>query len=45
VKQIIQYFSANPDEMELELHRHAAYLLDKGMVREAWQVLLLSSNA
>jgi flavin reductase (DIM6/NTAB) family NADH-FMN oxidoreductase RutF len=45
VKQIIQYFSANPDEMELELHRHAAYLLDQGMLREAWQVLLLSSNA
>lgn len=40
LKQIIQYFSPNPDEMELELHRHAAYLLDQGKVEAAWQVLL-----
>jgi hypothetical protein len=41
VKNIIQYFSPNPDEMEFELHRHAAELLDEGKVREAWQVLLV----
>lgn len=41
LKQIIQYFSPNPDEMELELHRHAAYLLDQGKVEAAWQVLLV----
>jgi flavin reductase (DIM6/NTAB) family NADH-FMN oxidoreductase RutF len=42
LKQIIQYFSTNPDEMELELHRHAAHLLEQGKVQEAWQVLLSS---
>ncbi len=40
LKQIIQYYSINPDEMEKELHRYAAGLLDKGKVNEAWQVLL-----
>ena len=44
VRQIVQYFSPNPDEMEAELHRHAAFLLDQGKVREAWQVLLFSSG-
>lgn len=42
VKEIIQYFSPNPEEMELELHRHAAHLLSQGKVREAWQVLLIT---
>ena len=42
VKEIIQYFSPSPEEMELELHRHAAYLLDQGKVKEAWQVLLIT---
>jgi hypothetical protein len=42
VKEIVQYFSPNPEEMELELHRHAAHLLNQGKVREAWQVLLIS---
>ena len=42
VKEIIQYFSPNPDEMELELHRHAAHLLNQGKLREAWQVLLIT---
>ncbi len=41
VKEIVQYFSPNPEEMELELHRHAAHLLNQGKVREAWQVLLM----
>lgn len=42
VKEIVQYFSPNPEEMEVELHRHAAYLLDQGSVHEAWQVLLIA---
>ena len=40
VRQIIQYYSINPDEMERELHRHAARLLDAHQTAEAWQVLL-----
>lgn len=40
LKNIIQYFSVNPDEMEKELHSYAAQLLVKGKVDEAWQVLL-----
>lgn len=41
VKNIVQYFSINPEEMERELHTYAKELLDKGMVKEAWQVLLV----
>lgn len=40
LKNIIQYFSINPDEMEKELHTYAKELLDKGKANEAWQVLL-----
>jgi flavin reductase (DIM6/NTAB) family NADH-FMN oxidoreductase RutF len=40
LKQIIQYYSINPDDMEKELHSYAKTLLDAGKVREAWQVLL-----
>ena len=40
LKQIIQYYSINPDEMEKELHRYAKELLDAGHVSEAWQILL-----
>jgi flavin reductase (DIM6/NTAB) family NADH-FMN oxidoreductase RutF len=40
LKNIIQYFAINPEEMESELHRYAAQLLDKGQVDDAWQVLL-----
>jgi len=40
LKEIILYFSINPDEMEKELHTYAKKLLDDGKVREAWQVLL-----
>ena len=40
LKNIIQYFSINPDDMDTELHRYAAVLLDAGKVNEAWQVLL-----
>lgn len=40
LKQIIQYYSINPPEMEQELHRYAAQLLNQDKVHEAWQVLL-----
>ena len=40
LKQIIQYYSINPDEMETELHSYAKKLLEEGKVNEAWQVLL-----
>ena len=40
LKQIIQYFNLNPDEMEKELHLYAKKLLDEGKLRDAWQVLL-----
>ncbi len=40
LKNIIQYYSINPDEMDKELHRYAKELLDAGKVTEAWQVLL-----
>lgn len=40
LKNIFQYYSLNPDEMERELHCYAKELLDNGKVREAWQVLL-----
>lgn len=40
LKQIIQYYSINPDEMEKEIHFYAKKLLNEGKVKEAWQVLL-----
>jgi flavin reductase (DIM6/NTAB) family NADH-FMN oxidoreductase RutF len=40
LKDIIQYFSINPGEMEQELHLYAQTLLDKGKVQDAWQVIL-----
>ena len=40
MKNIIQYYSINPDEMEKELHIYAKRLLDEGKVKEAWQVFL-----
>ena len=42
LKQIIQYFSVNPDEMEKEIHRYASQLLTQGEAAAAWQVLLSS---
>ncbi|WP_276504812.1 flavin reductase family protein [Terrimonas pollutisoli] len=44
LKQIIQYYNLNPDEMERELHLHAKKLLSKGKVQDAWQVLLASAQ-
>ena len=43
LKQIIQYYSINPDEMEKEIHSYAKKLLDESKVKEAWQVLLATS--
>ena len=40
VKNIVQYYSINPEEMEKELHSYAKKLLDEGKTQEAWQVLL-----
>jgi hypothetical protein len=40
LKQIVQYYSVNPDEMEKEIHQYAKKLLSQGKVKEAWQVLL-----
>jgi flavin reductase (DIM6/NTAB) family NADH-FMN oxidoreductase RutF len=37
---IVQYFSMNPEEMEKEIHRYAAELLDAGKSNDAWQVLM-----
>jgi flavin reductase (DIM6/NTAB) family NADH-FMN oxidoreductase RutF len=42
LKQIVQYYGVNPDEMEKEIHRYAKKLLSQGKVAEAWQVLLTS---
>ncbi len=43
LKQIIQYYSLSPMELENELHRHAKNLLHKKEVSAAWQVLLSHS--
>ena len=43
LKNIIQYYSVNPDEMETELHAYAKKLLGEEKVKEAWQVLLSGS--
>ncbi len=40
LKQIIQYYAINPEELDKELHRYAKELLEAGKVKEAWQILL-----
>ena len=40
LRNIFQYYSIDPEEMERELHTYAASLLNAGKVSEAWQVLL-----
>ncbi len=40
LKNIIQYYSINPTEMEKELHIYAAELLNQNKAAEAWQILL-----
>jgi flavin reductase (DIM6/NTAB) family NADH-FMN oxidoreductase RutF len=44
LKQIIQYYSVNPEEMEKEIHEHAKKLLEAGKIGAAWQVLLSAGN-
>ena len=44
LKNIFQYYAVNPAEMEREVHRYAAQLLDQHKVHEAWQVLLAAEN-
>jgi flavin reductase (DIM6/NTAB) family NADH-FMN oxidoreductase RutF len=40
LKNIVQYYAINPSDMEQELHRYAAQLLNHNKVQEAWQILL-----
>ena len=40
LRNIVIYYSLNPDEMEKEIHVYAKELLDAGKVNDAWQVLL-----
>ena len=40
LRNIFQYYSVSPNEMEKELHLYAKELLNAGKVKEAWQVLL-----
>lgn len=40
LKNIVQYYSINPLEMEKEIHVYASSLLNENKVDEAWQVLL-----
>lgn len=44
LKNIIQYYAINPEDMEKELHLYAKKLLDENKVYEAWQVLLAGHN-
>jgi hypothetical protein len=49
LKNIIQYYSLNPDDMEKELHAYAKKLLAEGksegsVARSCWRVLNLFSN-
>ena len=40
LKNIIQYYSIDPAEMEKELQYYAQELLENDKVAEAWQILL-----
>jgi flavin reductase (DIM6/NTAB) family NADH-FMN oxidoreductase RutF len=40
LKQIVQYYNLDPQEMETETHKLAAILLKDGHISDAWQVLL-----
>jgi len=44
LKNIVQYYSVSPAEMEKEVHLYAVKLLNEGKVHEAWQVLLAAEN-
>ena len=43
LKNIVQYYSINPDEMERELHIYARELISARQVDKAWQILLSGS--
>jgi hypothetical protein len=43
VKNIFQYYSLMPEEMDTEIHRYAGKLLNEGKINEAWQVLLTTN--
>jgi flavin reductase (DIM6/NTAB) family NADH-FMN oxidoreductase RutF len=43
LRNIIQYYSVSPEEMEKELHLYAKRLLEENKVNEAWQILLASA--
>lgn len=45
LKNIVQYYSVNPVDMEKEVHTYASKLLKEGRVDEAWQVLLSVENS
>lgn len=45
LKEIVQYYAVNPQEMEKELHRYAGALLNEGNIAAAWQVLLYGETA
>ena len=40
LKQIVQYYNLDPQEMETETHKLASVLLNDGNITDAWQVLL-----
>ena len=40
LKNIIQYYSINPEDMERELHSYAKELLQQDKIEDAWQILL-----
>lgn len=40
LRNIVQYYSLNPADMEREMHTYASKLLGENKVDEAWQVLL-----
>lgn len=44
LKNIVQYYSINPNEMEKELHYYAKELLAADKVEQAWQILLAGEN-
>lgn len=43
LKNIVQYYAINPDDMDKELHTYAGELLKENKVEAAWQVLLAGS--
>ena len=44
LKNIVQYYSIDPGEMEKELHLYAKELLEVGNTTAAWQVLLAGNS-